>query len=330
MKFYTNKLIVVSAHYEEQNKYSLVFLKLKRHKGNYCIAESSSAIEHDGAKNEFVILYVTGHGIISKDISVINEEYHNKITTEENEFYWNYSGNGKGKKLNFVRRQQLLELLAELESAKITICEIIYSAEKNPPCDDAILNVATGFVSKSLDIINLIKPGKENSKIAYVLYSKLKFLVLSIVLLTLFINFFARQSVSEKNSIINKQLQNVRNNAGKENNSEQQKRVLFKDFDKNIPQKYSWICDKIASDVPGQLILQNLSVQKQIKSPENNKPPELQKDIINIGGTSHDPSEVSAFMSILQKEPFTKEITLLSVKQDKDQSLFNFIIEIKI
>jgi len=330
MKLFTNTITVISAHYNEQDKYTLVSFNLKKQNGKYTIVQSLLKIEDCITKNAFMILYVTGYGIISKKIGAINEEYLNKITKEDKEFYWSYSGYGNEKKLNFVRQSQVSELLEELQKAKLIVCDQFYSAEKEPPKEEAILNIANEFFNSRMNVRDILKSGEQNSKIALLFYKKLRFFVLVAVLFTLIINIFASQSISEKYSLINVQLENARNNAGKENSAEQQKKALFKDFDKKIPWKYSWLCDRIASDVPEQITLLNLSVQKQIKSPENNKTPELKENTVTISGSSNNPDSISAFMSVLQKEPFTKELTLLSVKQGKAQGLLSFIMEIKL
>jgi len=330
MNAIVNKISVISVHYSDLESFSATTYLLKRTKDKVYIIQSLSGFGFPSRGNYITLVIISGYGVVSKTSDGSAEDLISKISNDGETFTFCYSEKNNEKKINFIRNSQLKAPNDRLEELKMPVCGFNLLAQKEMPKEEDITHLAGEFVVESLTLKNIVKPGIRNSSIAFWVYKKTRLKILCCILMLLIISIFITNSVKEKSVALTSRIEEVQKKIGKDNSSVQQKEVLFREFEQNIAWKYCWLCDRIAGDVSDKIKLSSLTIQKLQKKLDNNKSPELLNNTILVSGSSTYSEDVSDFMSALKKEPFVRELTLLSAKKSKESDALNFTIEILI
>jgi hypothetical protein len=298
-------------------------------------AEGSAVKEADPeterVSESLLVLYVTGVGVVSKRESPENEEFLKRIRDDREIFAYSCNEASGISVISFIRKSQLNEALSFVEEHKLSIVREYFDSLREKPSHGEILKISQNFFKEcSRGYKRLFLPGSLNSAIAYNLYKRHRMYVLPLLFLILVFNQLLLGHLTGKYAATANRLQSERSREESEKRSGVEKRTLFAGFYSNILLKYSNLCDRIASDVPGSIVLRNLNVMKVTKNPEQGREPEVADRSVEVAGSSPDPESVSVFIAALGKESFNKELTLKSLRQEKGKQEFNFLIEIKL
>ncbi len=333
MRLLPNTFFILSVHYNKTGEFSTAFYSVKRGKNHINKIQRiiSEVSINDVKAGNFVLMYLTGTGVVSKIVCAENEEYINTIKTDDENFSYSQTESLNNTLISFVRKSQLNNLLSFLDDHKILVIKEYYEALKEPPGNCEIRNIYEYFIKEwNVTFFNVLRPGKINSIIAFNLYKRLRIFVLTIILLFLIINSTIFKNISEEHEIIVTRLQTEKNRVERNNKNDKEINLLVSEFEKNMPLKFSIVCDIIASRLPIQSSLNSLFLQKIKANLENGKNPVVMDNIIQVHGSCSDPENVSEYIDLLEKENFAKEIAILSLRQEKLKRDFNFLIEIKI
>lgn len=321
--------MLISAHYSDNEKYQITGYLLELRKGVWTIVKEFTEIATCFNKRYLALLLVSGYGVISKQAETSSsKEVIDNITNNKDTFYYNISGENDGQRVDFIRNIQIQPLRQIFIEYRIPICDIKLLSTKETPNKKQIINLIQEFILQNLNVKNIVKPNKKNSIIALSIYNRLRNRVLAGIIIVLLASLLMKNYIDKKNSVLAVEVGKIQKELGDEINLVKQKNELFKEFDKCSEWRFSWLCDRIAVSVTDEMSLYSLSIQKLVKKLENNKPIELQNNVIIVSGSVTDSDLVSVFMENLKKESFVKRITLLSTIKNKDSALFNFTVEL--
>lgn len=326
MKLLPNTIYILSIHFNTPEEFTAKLFMVKSEKESVVIPENSLK---ESITGRLVLLYVTGAGVVSKRESPDNVEFLKRITSDKENFSYSRKKADNDTTVNFMRNSQLQLARNFVEQSNFTIVNEYFDSLRKQPTVDEILNISHYFIKEwSSGFRKLFHPGSQNSIIAYSLYKRLRIYILPALLFILLLNRLILGHLSGEYETTTGRLQSERVRKESEQKSGVEKRILITGFENNIPLKYSILCDRIASDVPEQIVLRNLSVRKVTKNPEQGREPEVADRTVEVSGSSPNPESVSSFIAALGSESFNKGLTLKLLRQERGRAQFNFLIEI--
>ncbi|MDR2125798.1 MAG: PilN domain-containing protein [Prevotellaceae bacterium] len=271
-----------------------------------------------------VAVFMKGYGIITKNCDT-NKDIILRVTGDKDKFLWNFDNKGR---ISFVRTEQVEQFLKKIEKGqnKITGIECL----SNDADEQTITNRIKQITQESFSIRNIIKPTLYSSRLALMLFHKIKLPVLIFILLVLAANTFISQNVADLYAENNTKLLILQKQHGKISSISQQKQQAIAGYGKSLPVKIAFVYDRIAIVTPEQITLAELAIQPLAKPFEQGKEPKLNENRIYISGFTHDYESISEYITCLEKEEFIKKLTLTSVVQDNKSNVFNFKINIEI
>lgn len=269
------------------------------------------------------IVALTGYGVLSKDISMA-PDIAGKVTAEDSGFLWTQVGG----RLSFVREEQVMGLLSDLQDCQAKIIHIMCIAPDSP--GDDVLRQASLFYNGATRFATIIKPSGAGSVMAMQLAGRLKMPVLVLVLLALVINAVLSGDIRDKFSSSTSELQALEQTAGRADDLSRQKKEAITDFDKTLPYGYAQLCDRVAMVLPPEILLTSLAIQPPLKTIEENRPVQLAEYSVEIAGESTASEPVSGYVSALQLAIAEGDVRLASVEQNRDNGKYAFRINISL
>ncbi|MDR2065852.1 MAG: PilN domain-containing protein [Prevotellaceae bacterium] len=271
-----------------------------------------------------VAVLLKGYGIITKNCDT-NKDIVSRITGDENNFLWNFDYKGH---ISFVRIEQVEKILKKIEKGQNRIIGIECLSSD---ADEQTVEIRIRQTLKeNFSIRSIVKPATYSSRLAMMLFYKIKLPVLILILLILAANTFISQNISDTYSENNTKLMVLQKRHGQINSITQQKQQAIAGHSKNLSVKIAFVYDRIAIVTPEQITLSELAIQPLAKPFETGKEPKLNENRIYIGGYTHSYESIPEYISVLEKEKFVKKLTLTTVAQDSKTGVFNFKININI
>lgn len=267
-----------------------------------------------------VLLVVTGYGVLDKartdQTGIVERVLADRI---------NFFCRERNDTLLFIRSVQLGNITALLEKNKIDCCDIELLKEITP---SALENYVETFVRTHVKLSVIFRPGKRNSILSETLYKKARFYLLGVILFLLVANLFFNAKFEEIASRQTVQLLALEKQNGKQTLVSKEKQKILTEFAEQLSWKYSVLCDYIAAQVPPEITLERISVQPLRKQLMNGMPPLVNNNRILVGGHAGDVTEITRFISRLEKEPYACGVHLRQMHQDKESGVFLFNLEI--
>jgi Tfp pilus assembly protein PilN len=271
-----------------------------------------------------IIIMLSGYGVITKDCET-NKDIISRVTSDKEHFSWNFDYQGH---ISFVRKEQVAVVLKKLKNSQNKIIKIeCLSGGVN---QEEIENRIAQICREDISVKNIIHPTTYSSRLAIMLFQKLKLPVLVLVLLILVANVFVSGNVSEIYAQNNLRLTALQKQHGQVSSITQQKQQVIANYNKYLSIKTAFVFDRIALVTPIQITLSELAIQPLARPFELNKYPKLQENKIYITGFTQDYESISEYIDNLENETFIKKLTLTSVEQDNKTGLFTFKINIDI
>jgi Tfp pilus assembly protein PilN len=271
-----------------------------------------------------VIVLLKGYGVISKDCDA-SKEIISRVTSDKNNFLWNFDYKGH---ISFVRTEQVEKILGKIKKGQNRIIGI--ECLSSDADEQTIENRIWQITKERLSIRNIIKPMAYSSRLAMMIFHKVKLTVLILILLLLVANTFISRNISDEYRQNNAKLLILQKQHGQVSSITQQKQQAIAGYSKRLPIKIAFAYDRIAILTPDEITLSELSIQPLSKPLESGKEPKLHENRIYVNGFTHDYESISEYINNLEKEEFIEKLTLISVVQDNKTSVFNFKINIDI
>ncbi|MDR0753872.1 MAG: PilN domain-containing protein [Prevotellaceae bacterium] len=271
-----------------------------------------------------VAVLLKGYGIITKNCDT-NKDIISRVTGDENHFLWNFDYKGH---ISFVRIEQVEKFLKKIENIQNKIIEIecLTDDADRQTAENRIMQI----IKEKFSIRNIVKPSTYGSRLALMLFHKIKLPALIFILLILVANTLVSRNISVLYMENSTKLMTLQKQHGQISNITQQKRQAIAVHNKNLPIKIAFAYDRIATVTPEQITLSELAVQPLAKPFVTGKEPELNENRIYISGYTHNYESISEYIAGLEKEKFIKKLTLASVTQDSKTGIFNFKINMDI
>lgn len=229
-------------------------------------------------KNRPIIVIITGDGVIEK------AAYLCERVIQSNDFYWSQSG----EDIAFTRRQDLnIENLMFIKVSK--------------KVNDEVINDCLSIFKREYYTI-------KNEKLLMLIRKRLTYPFLGVIFILLLFNFLINSNISSKNSAIQQELTVKRKNTDKQRQQTTKQQKLEARIRPNRSQKISVIVDKIASVVPDHTTLTLLSIDPLIRSPENKKELQINRNLLLIKGISKNVSSLQHSLSTFLNDVKIKKI----------------------
>lgn len=319
-----DRLNILSVRFDDSGGYAIALVPYIMKKGKPEAGERKNAADTEAVKEALVkapvVIAVSGKGVVTKGISA--ENIVSTVTSDPGKFIWTVEDNS----ISFMRREQLVGLLRELESAGI----VAFSVECLP--DDSMDNlsaIADRLYSEKLRWKRVLKPSAEGSQLALLIAKRIRLPVLGIVLLMLAANFAVSPKVSEGFASANAELNALRKSTSTAASANDRRKAAIEQFSNRLPYRFSWLADRIGSCVPEKSMLGQLAIFPLVKNVETGKPIQQRERIVVISGETPDPESIASFVRSLG-ELGVGTVKLASVEQDRDRSVQTFTIEIEL
>lgn len=327
LKGVLRKLFVLSAIYDGSGwRFTFIELirikKRVRFRGRSCMTDLEPLKKY---RKEPFVLIIGGVGVISK-IFDIDDASAGRISDNTGQFISCREPAGTDSvKLTFMRRELFDSLMQQLSIYKLPII----STRIDP--DNNILKESTeagnDFFGTGFSVSRLIRPTAETSILASLYTNKLMLPVLSGLMLILVLNFFIGRNLQQEFQ----QQQLLLNRLTKENSFvTDQKKQQAKLLSMLLPEfkyRYSLLADQIASVVPADVTLVELTINPLSKKIQVNKPLSTEINKIRIIGSCSLLTQTARFTTSLKNFGFVKDIKILSLDKDRTG---NYIFEIEL
>lgn len=268
-----------------------------------------------------LILAVSGYGVLSKDAES-SADIVGRVRAEGSGFIWSEEGDV----LTFVREEQVAPLIEQLKTNGIrpmlTAC---VGQDK-----DAVGRMVDRVYSEYANFKALLRPSAVSSRFAQQLAGKLKMPMLGVVLLVLVVNFMVSGGVRSTYEARRAEMQAIENERGQENEVSSQRKQAIEQFGRAFPEDFSFICDRVALAVPGEITLRSLEVQPLIRPAENGKKLQLMENRVTIKGESPDSERISFYASSIEKLKIVAKVNLTAVEQEPETGLLVFRIDLEL
>ncbi len=319
--------VLAAALTEEGWRYTLFHLVM--HKGSARIRRRVSNFQLSSLKgkkqSDPFALIVTGKTVISKYYPASSDAATN-ITSKPEEFVFASEPDEKGgQKLTFMRAEQYVELLEELDPYKITLTDTRFDGS-NDILKEA-KQAAEEFFTEGLSLKKVFTPSEHSGRVLSLTFSKLLLPVLGAALLVLVVNYFVQDSIRQKYASQTAQLNNVRKSTEGESKRRSGEDRFYATLLPAAKLPYSFIADRIAAATPEGIMLTEISVHPLAKKISENKPLQVTTGIVLIRGESPESAPVSVFNSSLSSSGIFPGIQLRRLERGRD-GIYIFEIEI--
>jgi Tfp pilus assembly protein PilN len=317
-----NRIDILHVTFNDADNFGVCLIKYKNDK-LLSIDEDFDIKSIETSKEQIpIVILLKGYGIITKNCDA-NKDIISRVTADKKQFLWNFDYQGH---ISFVRNEQVINVLQKIKKGQHRIISI--ECLSNDATDRTIENRIKQISKESFSIRNIAKPSIYSSRLAMMLFQKIKLPVLILILLLLVANTFISKNVSERYMQSNSKLTILQKQHGQIHNITQQKQQAIAGYNKSLPVKIAFVYDRIAIITPEQITLSELAVQPLSKPFELGKYPKLQENKIYISGFTKNYASISEYIAKLEKETFIKKLTLTSVVQDNKTGVFSFKIGI--
>ncbi len=286
-----------------------------------CLNDLTLAEITDRKYDTPLILTLSGKGVVSKNYQIDSKEL-KQIIEQPNDFLFACENIGNGSlRVTFLRRKLYDVLNNEFDTRKLTFVEIRIDGNNNPELEAR--KAAEEFWASNFGFKEAIIPSMRSCCLLSLMARKILLPVLLVLLVILLANFFVQQNIAEQ--LKEQQFlaaQTKRNAAQVEKNLDEKQQILD-NLANETKYPYAWIADKIASVVPGDVILTELSIQPLKDRIQVNKSVNVEKDKVLIKGKSADPLSVTTFVDSIQAFGVFGAVQLTMHNRDKkDNYLF--------
>ncbi|MDL2319683.1 PilN domain-containing protein [Alistipes sp. OttesenSCG-928-B03] len=276
-----------------------------------------------------VLVLVGGYGVITKQADTAGDIV-TKVTAPESGFRWTRNAND----LSFVRGEQLVQLENALGGVKAKVVEVQCAPFAKDAAEEALTQTAVEYAGRyfaeSVNLRKLLKPSAGGSALAWLTAARLKLPVLAVVLLALVINAMTGGGVRSQYENAERELQALRKTIGQADDATRRQREFIREYDRTLPRRISWMCDRAGMVLPDGITLTALAVQPPLRSIENNKKTTFAQDVVEIEGEARNSADVSQYVTALNGLDFASQVCLASMEQDRDSGRINFKITLEL
>ncbi|MEG0499699.1 MAG: hypothetical protein RR550_01085 [Rikenellaceae bacterium] len=232
-------------------------------------------------RNRPIIVIITGDGVIEKPITLCDR------IIKSPDFLWSRDGDT----ITFTRTQELkIENLMFIKVSKTTDNKVITNCQETYKKEYQTL---------------------KNEKLLKIVRKRLTYPLLGAVLLLLLCNTLLNNNISKKNNKAQQELTIKRRNSEKQRQHTAQEQRQRAKINPDRETKISITVDKIAASLPDHTLLTQLTIDPLIRSPENKKELQINRNTVVIKGLSKNVSELQHALS-----QFLTDVKIKKIEQD--------------
>jgi len=269
-------------------------------------------------KNNIAILSVTGEQIASRTYR--EEDAAIRKIVENEQLIWSISQEVNDNAIiSFLRKELINEVTSLLDKNKIHIAETWISRNEIPNKDEKI----TAFLNKKINISHIRRSRSELNLFSELLYHKIKLPILILIFCALLANFFANNNIRkeyEQNQILlTSKQRDSKTKAEKDGNSR-----VSGEYAKIPIYSYALIADKIASYVPDNVRLGQLTIFPIGKNSPRNKGININPKSVIIKGDVDIPGSITLFTQFLSADNLFSKVDIVSLSRKEGATIFEF------
>ncbi len=322
-----NRVNVLTADYSTADSYSLHLTECRRRVGGVeCGDDGEEIADLADARKKLaacpVVVVVSGYGVITRQVDT-SADIVAKVTAADGDFRWTRHGND----ISFMREEQLKPLTDALAEINAKVAEVQCAAAIDM---QVVKDAVDRYYAEQVNFKTLLKPSAAGSAMAQYAASRLKLPVLGLILLALMINTMVSPGVRAEYETANVKLQALRRTIGQADDVTRRQQELIREYDRTLPMRISFLCDRLAAAVPEGITLRSLAVQPPLRSIENGKKTTFAQDVVEITGEASGAGDVSDYIARLNGLGIATQVRLASMEQDGESGLFGFKIEIEL
>lgn len=327
LKGILKKMFVLSAVHDGSDwRFTLIELiryrKKTRVKRRLSIDDPGSLKKY---RKEPFVLVIGGAGVISKIFSA--EDISAARISDNPDKFISYTepAGGDSFKLTFMRRELFDGLIRQLAPYKLSVISTRIDTHGNILIES--LEAGDDFFGKGLSLREILHPAPETNQLASVCTNKIMLPVLGGILIILSLNFFIQHNLRQEIQRQQFLLTRLNRELNSDTEQEKQRAKVVTMLLPGSKDNYSLLADRIASVVPAEITLTELTLTPLGKKIQEGKPLQAQTGKVKITGNGSSSNPVAVFADSLKSFGFVKDIKLVSLDKDRTG---NYVFEIEL
>ena len=274
-----------------------------------------------------VLIVAFGYGIIIKDKNnVENQEIIEKVRLDKESFIFNEDESC----FSFARKVLLESYISAVQKNNITVFPIKILSQEMLSSELQVYNYAVNFLKQEAGFRKFYNPSIYSTVIYERIYKRMRIYALLSTLFILTINYFIKSSINKEYTSLNFAVEKLKAQLNSEAQYKQNIRLEMEKFCNTRVWPASLISDNIASSIPDQIYLNQISIYPYQQQPDRKELPQFWDKLVIINGSAKTYDAILSLVSTLGVNGYSDKVTLDYVKRAKQPNEFDFKISIEV
>ncbi|MDR1755730.1 MAG: PilN domain-containing protein [Culturomica sp.] len=272
-----------------------------------------------------VVVGITGQGVIAKTVHP-GDAIREKVIRSMDFLWEEYTGEGGERRLVFVRREMPAQFLETINHPKVAVVALFPVDEEGDGEEEKL----TAVFRERLTFRNLLKTDRQAGQLAALLAAKVRIPVLACLFLMAALNFAIHSDISAEHNRLRSELAFFQKTSEQQRGDDRRLSAFLQTYGNGTAFPFSRTADRIASLLPEQVRLTELSLVPLQKNPEKGKPLQLQSNTVRLKGRTEREESVGRLTRLLSDESSFRQVRLTFLDKQPEEAFFTFEIIIEL